>query len=724
MISGLAGWCAKRPLITLVFWIVLIGLSFFLVGRFLASALTTEQSAGSELESVKADKLLQERLGQEDRFSEIIIVKSDTTKFTDASFRSFVQNLDQKIKDLGKEVIESTVSFYSANNPVFVSKNQDAVLLLVTLAGDSDQAQDNVGKVEALVEEADKSDSFAVYEAGSASINKDFQEIAEKDLQKAEIFGIPFALIVLIIVFGAVGAAFLPVILSGLAIILALAATALFGQIYQLSFFVTNMITMMGLAVGIDYALFVISRFREERAKGLEKVSAIVITAETAGKAIFFSGLTVILALSGLLIVPVNVFRSLSLGAIFVVAGAVLCALTLLPALLSLLGDRVNFLRLPFLGANGGAVAEKGFWVRITKLVMAYPLISVEIAAGILILAAVPVLSLNLGSADVSSLPDELQSKKGFVILEQEFNSGLLSPTKVIIDADPNSPKIKTALTSFSLALQTEPTISNVQVKEYPDKKLIVVDVPISVSGEKGQTIIKKIRADYVPKAFKNTEATVLVGGGAASNLDFVSLIRRYNPIVFAFVLGLSFLFLLLIFRSIVIPLKAIIMNLLSTGAAYGLVVLVSQEGFGNEILGLDKVSVIEAWIPLFLFAILFGLSMDYHVFLLSRIKERFEETSNNSESVAFGIASTGRIITGAALIMVAVFAAFAAGNLTMFQQFGFGLAVAIFLDATIVRSVLVPASMQLLGNLNWYFPPWLAWLPNLSLERSKLKGK
>jgi len=723
MIRSLTLLSIKRPWITIIFWIVFIGLSVFVISRFLTSALTNDQSVTTEPESVKAEQLLADRLGSEEKLTEIVIVKGEEAKFSEASFRDFTTELEGKIKGLGGEVVESTVSFYSTDNPVFISKEEDAILLIVTLAGDLETAQENVTKVVELVRQADQDPSFSVYEAGIASINNDFNELAEKDLQKAEIFGLPIALIVLILVFGAVGAAVLPLALSILAIISALALSALIGQVYQLSFFVTNMITMMGLAVGIDYALFIISRFREEKAKGQDSLASIVSTSETAGRAIFFSGLTVILALSGLLIVPINVFRSLSLGAIFVVGMAVLLALSLLPALLAVAGNKINFLRIPFLGAKNGEVAtQAGFWARTTKLVMSHPLISVEVSAGFLILCATPLLAIKIGTADVASLPDELGSKKAFLSLEEEFSSGLLSPTKIVVDADQASAQTKEALEVLSEKLRSEPIVAVVQPQIYPESNLAVLDVAISANGSKEAKIIEKIRNEYIPDAFGDSQARVLVGGQAASNLDFVQLIRRYNPIVFAFVLSLSFILLMLVFRSIVIALKAIIMNLLSTAAAYGLLVLVSVKGFGNEVLGFDQVPIVEAWIPLFLFAILFGLSMDYHVFLLSRIKEKYDETKNNTESVAFGISSTARIITGAALIMVAVFSAFAAGSLTMFQQFGFGLAIAILLDATVVRTILVPASMQLLGSANWYFPSWLEWIPNFSIERPRVE--
>jgi uncharacterized membrane protein YdfJ with MMPL/SSD domain len=475
---------------------------------------------------------------------------------------------------------------------------------------------------------------------------------------------------------------------------------------------------MMGLAVGIDYSLFIVSRFREERAKGLQKLDALGATGATASRAVFFSGLTVVLALIGMLIVPTTIFRSLGAGAIFVVVVAVVASLTLLPALLSLLGDRVNSLRVLRRTELGSETSHR-FWNAITRRVMARPVVSLVLGAGILIAASLSYFNINTGFAGVSTLPEDAPSREAFDILATEFSGGLSSPVEVVVDGDADSSGVNGAIVQLQGALDKDGLFgtSRVVVNEAADTTILSFPVNADPSSEAATSSIARIRDDYVPAAFEGVDAEVLVGGDTAYNKDFFDVTNRSTPIVFSFVLGLSFLLLMMVFRSIVVPLKAIVMNLLSVGAAYGLIVLVFQHGVGADLFGFRKVESIEAWLPLFLFSILFGLSMDYHVFLLSRIKERFDKTRDNAESVAFGLRTTGGLITGAAAIMVAVFGGFAAGDLAPLQQTGFGLASAVLIDATLVRSVLVPASMKLLGDRNWYLPRWLAWLPKISFE-------
>ena len=317
-------------------------------------------------------------------------------------------------------------------------------------------------------------------------------------------------------------------------------------------------------------------------------------------------------------------------------------------------------------------------------------------------------------------MPDGIESKDGFLILDEEFSAGEATPAEIVIDGDIDLPAVRSAVDRLTVALQAAALFGPPRPLDVnPARDLAVLRVPIdgdAVSVET-QDAIKRLRGIHIPAAFDGVPATVLVTGEAAFNLDFFTIANDAAYVVFPFVLGVSFLLLLLVFRSVVVPVKAIILNLLSVGATYGLLVLIFQKGVGNEIFGFHQAETVEAWLPIFLFAVLFGLSMDYHVFLLSRIRERFDQTLNNTESVAFGIRSTGRLITGAALIMVAVFWGFAAGDLVALQQMGFGLGIAVLLDASIVRMVLVPASMRIIGKWNWYLPRWLEWLPDLRVE-------
>ena len=429
--------------------------------------------------------------------------------------------------------------------------------------------------------------------------------------------------------------------------------------------------------------------------------------------------MAVAIALAGMLIVPDPVFRSFAVGAILVVAVTVLAALTLLPAMLSLLGDRVNWLTLPFIGKRGELKGGGGLWGITTRLVTARPVISVLLSGGLLVAAAVPVFNINLGNVGISTLPDNSDPRHAFDVLNREFSDGVLTADIVIESPSVNTPAVQGGIDQLTTALNGDGFFgaSTVEKNDSGDLALITVAMPGDFSSPESKSALERLRGEYIPAAFRGDTAKVFVGGPTAETVDSVQTQKDYLPFVFIFVLGLSFLLLLVAFRSIVVPLKAVVMNLLSVGAAYGILVLVFQEGVGTSLLGFQKSPVIESWLPLFLFAILFGLSMDYHVFLLSRIKERYDETGDNRTAVAYGLRQTSSIITGAALIMVAVFAGMASGDLVIFQQVGFGLAVAILIDATIIRMVLVPASMELLGDWNWYFPRWLEWVPDVRVE-------
>ncbi len=506
--------------------------------------------------------------------------------------------------------------------------------------------------------------------------------------------------------------------MSLVSITVALALTGLVGQAFPLSVFATNMLTGMGLALGIDYSLFILSRFREERAHGREKLDAIAAVGSTASRAVLFSGLAFTLAMVGLLLVPSTVMRSLATGAIAAGLVSVVAALTLLPALLSLLGDRTNALRIPYFGRIA-AREQSPFWSRTVRAVIRRPVISLFVSTAILLAMAAPVLGLRSGEAGVSTLPDRLDAKQGYLALNAEFPGETTDPVEIVIDGDATSPAVQDGIERLRARLASEELLGNPELEANNAGDLTVVTVPIrgDANGNEAVDAVRRMRSEHVPAAFQDPAVEVLVTGDTAETIDLSDTMSDYLPIVFSFVLGLSFLLLTIAFRSLVVAAKAIAVNLLSVGAAYGLLVLVFQEGWGNELFGFPQVDTIEFWVPLFLFAVLFGLSMDYHVFLLSRIRERFSQTGDNSDAVAHGVASTGRIITGAALIIIAVFSGFARGDLVMFQQMGFGVAVALLLDATLVRLVLVPAAMELLGDRNWYLPSWLRWLPDVRVE-------
>jgi RND superfamily putative drug exporter len=709
----LARGSARRPWVTLGLWLVAIAVSAWLSSQYLDDALTTDASFTNDPEAKRATELAEARFGEEG-VTEVFILSSENAKVTDPAFEEAVRSLQAGAADEGAEA----VTFYDTEDPSMVSDDGRTTLMPVVFP-DVRNLADHLPTIDALVEDGNDSGAITATSFGAITSEDDFSTIAEEDLRRGESFGILVALVVLVLVFGALVAGVIPIVMGVASIAIAIGLVALVGRAVDFSFFVTNMITMMGLAVGIDYSLFIVSRYREERFKGLEKIDAIVASGATASRAVFFSGMTVVLALLGMLIIPTTIFRSLGAGAIFVVVVAVLASLTLLPALLGLLGDRVNSIRVFRRKGDLGSETSHRFWNGITRRVMARPVISLVLGAGILIAASLSYFNINTGFAGVSTLPEDTRSRRGFEILSQEFSGGMNSPVEIVVDGDVNSPEVQGAIEDLQAELAGDDLFgpSQVQLDEAGNTAIVSAPVNADPFGQVATSSIDRVRDHYVANSFEGVDAEVLVGGDTAFNKDFFDLTDTYTPIVFVFVLGLSFLLLMVVFRSIVVPLKAIVMNLLSVGAAYGLIVLVFQEGFGAGVLGFQQVEAIEAWLPLFLFSVLFGLSMDYHVFLLSRIKERFDHTRDNTESVAYGLRTTGGLITGAAAIMVAVFSGFAAGELVMLQQMGFGLAVAVLIDATLVRSVLVPASMKLLGDRNWYLPRWLQWLPSFSVE-------
>jgi RND superfamily putative drug exporter len=421
-----------------------------------------------------------------------------------------------------------------------------------------------------------------------------------------------------------------------------------------------------------------------------------------------------VIALLGMFIVPQSIFRSIAVGASLVVILAVLATLTLLPAVLALLGDKIEKGRI-----RRHAVEGHPFWDRESRAVMRHPVVWLASGVAVLLLLAVPALDLHTGFSGVDALPSNTESSQAFRELTTKFSGSLDAPVEVVVDGNVESEKVNKAIDDLISQTDRDSALGPASTRVVAAKNLAIVDIAVAGNPNAPESLraVERIRNEYIPSAFAGVDANVLVGGEPALSRDAVETTNRYTPIAILFVLALSFILLMIVFRSIVVPIKALILNLLSVAAAYGVVVAVSQKGWGAGVLGFHQVEVLESWLPLFLFSILFGLSMDYHVFLLSRIREHYDETHDNTDSVAFGVRNTGRIITGAALIMVAVFGGFALGRMADLQQVGLGLAVAVLLDATIVRAVLVPASMRLLGDWNWYLPPWLQWLPHVGIE-------
>jgi RND superfamily putative drug exporter len=722
--ARLAGAAARRPGRSLLAWLLLMIAAGAVVATLLGSGLTsTGDFTGTPPESIQGSRLLEQRLTGKQNQNEIVIVHSASLTADAPAFSQHVNDLAGKILDLGSTIVTTAVTPYLTKDPSMISHDKHAVLIVVTMAGDLDRAMKDLDKLQAVVKTG-QTGGFTTAETGSVSLNKEINALAISDLQRAEVLGVPAAMLVLIVVFGAVLTAFVPVILAMLAMVLALAMTALVGQLHAINVFAVNMISMMSLAVCIDYCLFIVSRYREERTAGREKVDAITAAGGTANRAVFFSGMTVIVALVGLLIAPAELCISLAAGAMFAVAGTQLTALVMLPALLGLLGDRVNALRLPVIGRRRESVHGAGrelFWERAAHRIMRRPGLSLALSAGVLLLAAAPVLLMKTGSSDIgtATLPQHLGSVQAYRTLERDFSLAQVDPVQIVVDGQVNTPAVKQAIANLETKLRADSRFAAVKVTSNTtgDLALVTTAVAGDPAAQQAQNMARYLRTRIVAPIFKGVPAKTYVSGSSAFVLDYRAFFDKWLRIGIVVVLCLSFVLLMVAFRSIAVAFTAILVNLLSVGAAYGLLVLVFQEGIGARLLGFTKVNAIEAWVPLVMFCMLFGLSMDYQVFLLSRIRERFDSSGDTRDAVAHGIGRTAGIITGAALIMVAVFAGVAGGELVMFQQMGFGLAIAVLLDATIVRTVLVPSAMALLGERNWYLPRWLQWLPNVSID-------
>ena len=568
------------------------------------------------------------------------------------------------------------------------------------------------------------------YVSGQPAIQHDLDPIFSKDLRKGESIALPIALMVLLAVFGLSLAATIPFLFAAATITGTLGIVFIFAHYLTMATYVTNLVQLIGLGIAIDYSLLIVYRFREELEKGGSKDDVIVRTMATAGRAVIFSGATVAIGLALLLFIPVPFMRSMGVGGFLIPLVSILAAATLQPALLSVYGRRgtarvhvAEWLRrrarLPVPHLAGPDV-EHGFWARLARAIMRRPLVFLAIGVATLVAAAVPVYDLQLTPGSAQGIPRTPQSVRGLDVLRNAVGPGALSPTQIVIDAGRSngvrSPEIRLAVRRLEAELSRDPEVVFVQSGtkiRYIDPtaryEQLIVAGKHEYGDEPSQKFVHRLRDRIIPSAGFPQVARVLAGGGPPQGVDFLRQSYRYFPwLVFA-VLVLTYLLLMRAFRSILLPLKAVLLNLLSVGAAYGMLVVFFKWGLGNSLFGLYQFPQIEGWIPIFLFAMLFGLSMDYEVFLVSRMREAWDEEHDNVRAVSYGLERTGLIVTAAAIIMVAAFCGFVAGSVVGLQQFGLGLAVAIFVDATIVRALLVPSLMAILGRWNWWLPESVA---------------
>ncbi len=659
----------------------------------------------------------------------LLVVTHPQLKATDPAFAAFVAQAIGTLNGLTVTDGGQTVPvFASIADPAtappqagLVAPDLSAVRIVATIDGDTDTVDRHLVPVRpaiASIEADGATKGFVVHSLSNTLTNEDITTLINSSLDTTfATIGLTF--IILLVTFGALVAAVVPLVLAVTALLAAFGIFGVFSQtVAPVSPYATQLIVLIGLAVSVDYSLFMITRFRSERRHGRDKLDAIEIASATAGRAVFFSGLAVMIALAGLFIIDVSIFRSMAIGTIGVVFVAVVGSLTFLPATLAILGDGVNRGRIPFFGRE--REEGSGLWSRLVGAVMRRPIPLAVGAVAVLLVLALPAIHLRIGITDVTSFPDQIDGVQAIKMLYAKWPQGSTQNLQVAVTGY-DQPATQAAVTAFEAAAGAIPGLSQPTVTPSKDGKVAMVSFVIGGSGQNdptSQAIVEQVRATAVPASFANLPGVkAYVTGQAAQALDVTRIYVDAIPAVFAFVLGFSFILLLIVFHSIVIPIKAILLNLLSTAAAYGVVVWVFQDDILGGRLGIASSSVIESWVPIFIFTILFGLSMDYHVFILTRVKEARDRGLDSRAAVARGIALTAGTITSAAAIMVVVFLAFVTIPFAFIQELGLGLAVAVLIDATIVRSVLLPATMAVLGDWNWWLPGFLGWLPRVTIE-------
>ena len=563
---------------------------------------------------------------------------------------------------------------------------------------------------------------YTVVEAGSASTGKALDAMFNSQLARAGLISIPITLLILLLVFGSLVGALIPLGLALTAVFATLGLVALPSQVVPMDESVAEVILLIGLAVGVDYSLFYIRRERDERRSGRSETAALEAAAATSGRAVLISGITVMIAMAGMFFSGDKTFMSFAIGTMMVVAVAMIGSLTVLPAMLSWLGDRVDKVRVPFLGRIKRDDGQSRIWGAILGAVLRRPLVSALSATAVLLVLAAPALRLHTSQSGLDALPKSQKEVQSFNKIRDAFPGGA-TPAVVAIKGDASDPQLQAAVAEMkSQAIASGKALQPIYSDTSPDGTVLRVAVPLVGSGTDtvSNDALETLRNEILPATIgKVAGVQYAVTGDTAASQDWNEKMKSSAPLVFVFVLSFAFLLLLVSFRSIVIPIKAIVMNLLSVGAAYGLLVATFQWGWGSNLLDFQRNGGIASWLPMFLFVILFGLSMDYHVFILSRVKEYFDRGLSTEQAVEKGIRSTAGVVTSAAVVMVFVFGVFALMPIIDMKEMGIGLAAAVLIDATIVRAVLLPATMKLLGEWNWYLPTWLEWLPTLEHERS-----
>ena len=669
-------------------------------------------------ESGRVDKLLGREF--ETPAGERVMIQSSTLKASSPAFKAVIVDAVSRFK--GMENVAAVDSPLEPENSNLISPDGRTALVDLEIAGDPDKAVDKIGPIADEVKAA--AAAHAGYDIESFGVTADDQlNGAFSDaLKKAGVLSIPITLVILLVAFGALVAAGIPLFLALTAVLGTMGLLAIISRVFALDQDISAIVLLIGLAVGVDYSMFYLKREREERAKGRSEEGALAVAMATSGRSVLISGLTVMIAMAGMFLTGDPTFAGFGLATMTVVAVAVLGSLTVLPALLSWLGDRVDKGRVPFVSRLQRRDGEGRFWSAILGPVLRHPWIAATAAASFLIVLALPALGMKLAQPGPETFPQDLPAMKTYNKLQQAFPGGEVPAAVVIKAPDVTTPQMQEAIGQLKwralvYAGMREPIITD--VNDAKTVAVISIPVPNKATDERATAALASLRDEVLPTTIGRLGDDVEYGvtGFTAQSVDFNNLMKSKAPLVFGFVLLFAFILLLLTFRSIVIPIKAILLNLLSVFAAYGVLVLIFQGGYGKDILGFTYEEWVVAFLPIFLFVILFGLSMDYHVFILSRVRESYDDGLSTEDAVAHGIKVTAGVVTSAAIVMVFVFSVFGTLNILFLKEFGIGLAVAILLDATIVRAVLLPATMKLLGDWNWYLPSWLEWLPKIGHE-------
>ncbi|WP_435242470.1 MMPL family transporter [Streptomyces cucumeris] len=720
-IAARAGsWSARHRWTAVGGWVLLVILALAvgsMAGRVDVS--DSEQVPG---ESGRVSKILDEA-GIEEAAGETVLIQAKTngTTANDPEFHKAVDTVIGAVRGTGE--VTAVKSPYQTRT---ISADRRSALVQFDIRGDAEKAAERIQPVLDAVDKAqDAHPDLLIEQFGDASGQKAFDDAFGDDFQQAEYSALPVALGILLIAFGALVAALLPVALAMTAFLATTGLVAVVSHWVHMSDTANSVMLLVGLAVGVDYCLFYLRREREERAAGRDAQTALRIAAATSGRAILVSGVTVIVAMAGMLFTGIAEFKAMGLATLMVVAVAMVGSVTVLPALLSLLGERVEKGRIPFLArAKRKGNGESRVWRAVLARVLRRPKLSLAIAGGALVAIAVPAVSMNTANLTMDQeFGDRLPVVAAYQHIDEAFPGGP-DPAEVVVKADDiGAAPVRDAISRFRAdAVAKGASKGPVKVTVHAKENVAVIQVPLIGGSDeaKSEKSLAVLRDEVRPStlgAVDGVEAPV--GGSTASSKDFNDKLGSAVPPVFAFVVIFAFLLMLMSFRSLTIAVTSIVLNLLSVGAAYGILTAVFQHGWGAGLVGAEGVGAIVSWLPLFLFVILFGLSMDYHVFVVSRIREARLAGRTTKDAVVHGVVTTAGVVTSAAVIMVAVFAIFGTLSMQSMKQMGVGLAAAVLIDATVIRGVLLPAVMALLGERNWYLPKWLRWLPDLTHDEA-----